>query len=58
MLQMERDSGCFPNYWDIQSEFVISRKKTLKNWYGMQKFVMNRLKELLHHLIKLPGILT
>jgi hypothetical protein len=54
MMQMERDSGCFPNYWDTQSGFVIGGRKELKSWYGMQIFVTNGL---LHFLIKLPDIL-
>jgi len=47
-LQMERDSECFPNYWDTPSEFVTSGKKNMKNWYGMQIFVTNGWKDLLH----------
>lgn len=55
---MERDFGCFPNYWDTPSEFVTSGKKNMKNWYGMQIFVTNGWKELLHQMIKTPGILS
>lgn len=58
MLQMERVSGCFPNYWDTPSAFVTSGKRNMKSWYGMQIFVTNRWKKLLHQMIKTPGILS